>query len=237
VREAAARVQCQNNLKQIGLALHGHHDVHGHLPRGVAFATNLSYEQRCSWLTALLPYLEQDALAKQIQQALPWDAEENRSAVNRVIPVFRCPAHPDATAQPHAHYVGLTGIGADAALLPLDSPRAGFFGYERQITLRDIRDGTSQTAAVIETAAANGPWASGGEATLRFASPTETAYLQDTGPFGMKHKTDTFFRTNPIVANTAFADGSVHCLPSTLSPTVFRAMVTIAGQDDAGMEF
>lgn len=230
-------MQCQNNLKQIGLALHMHHDANGYLPRGVVFAANLSYEQRCSWLTAILPYLEQDALAKQIQPALPWDAEESRAAVNTVAYVFRCPAHPGAPEQPHTHYVGLTGIGADAALLPLDHPRAGFFGYERQITMRDIRDGTSQTAAVIETAADNGPWASGGAATLRFVSPTESAYLQDTGPFGMKHKTDTFFRTNPIVANTAFADGSVRCLPSTLSPEVFRAIVTIAGQDYAGVDF
>src|SRR5438270_12620774 len=58
VREAAARSQCQNNLKQIGLGLHNYHGTHKKLPVG--------YVNCCwgTWQTALLPFVEQDALWK-----------------------------------------------------------------------------------------------------------------------------------------------------------------------------
>src|SRR5215471_4388456 len=62
VREAAARMKCQNNLKQIGLAMHNHHDTAGALPAGVADAT--PYWGQGNWQVSILPYIEQDAVRK-----------------------------------------------------------------------------------------------------------------------------------------------------------------------------
>src|SRR5215472_10273457 len=56
VREAAARLQCANNLKQIGLALHNYHDVYTSLP----YARSGGGENRTTWARLILPYLEQD---------------------------------------------------------------------------------------------------------------------------------------------------------------------------------
>src|SRR5260370_34332402 len=56
VRAAAARVQCQNNLKQLGLALHNYHDANGRFPVGADSVTGLS------WQVHILPYVEQDPL-------------------------------------------------------------------------------------------------------------------------------------------------------------------------------
>ena len=60
VREAAARLQCQNNLKQIGLALHDYHDANGTLPLGNHGGNGGSYGY--NWRLFILPYLEQHAL-------------------------------------------------------------------------------------------------------------------------------------------------------------------------------
>src|ERR1700692_3284510 len=69
VREAAARTQCLNNLKQIGLACHNHHDVHKRLPPGGAndeppFGTDVPSPGHwgSSWMVYLLPYIDQEPL-------------------------------------------------------------------------------------------------------------------------------------------------------------------------------
>src|SRR5262245_107658 len=67
VREAAARVQCQNNLHQISLALHQYHDGFGALPAGVSFQQNYYY---WSWRAMILPYVEQENL---YSEALAWE--------------------------------------------------------------------------------------------------------------------------------------------------------------------
>src|SRR2546428_5934718 len=69
VRDAAARLRCQNNLKQIGLGLHNFHDTNGVFPAAVAnYRVNATSEKDNrlwkSWLAAILPYVEQDNLAK-----------------------------------------------------------------------------------------------------------------------------------------------------------------------------
>ena len=99
VREAAARMQCQNNLKQIGLAQHGYHDVYGKFtcswdyeppkppqrPTGVAHA----------WSTYLLPYLEQDNLYKLYDFNRLGYTNPNAAAIQTPLKVFQCPSSPN----------------------------------------------------------------------------------------------------------------------------------------------
>jgi hypothetical protein len=234
VREAAARVQCRNNLKQVGLAMHTYHDTYKHFPTATMPAVGLAPEKRLSWQVAILPYMESSPVYSRIKLGLAWDADGNRSAVACTLPYYQCPAHSDlaeSATRNHTHYVGIAGIGPTAALLAAEDPQAGFFGYERQIRIADIRDGTSCTAAVIETTVGIGPWAAGGFGTVRGLDADETSYLAVDGPFGIKHKTDTWFRSNPVIANTAFADASVRALQADLAPEVLRALATIAGSE------
>src|SRR5947199_10329812 len=74
VRAAAARLQCANNLKQIGLALHDYHDANQHLPapRGTHIAPTYEFTEFRGWMCEILPYVEQDNLARQMYTT-PWN--------------------------------------------------------------------------------------------------------------------------------------------------------------------
>src|SRR6516225_9796228 len=62
VRDAAARMKCSNNLKQMGIALHAYHDANGHFPAGVAYTNPYYY---WSWMAQMMPFYEQDNLYRQ----------------------------------------------------------------------------------------------------------------------------------------------------------------------------
>jgi prepilin-type N-terminal cleavage/methylation domain-containing protein/prepilin-type processing-associated H-X9-DG protein len=99
VREAAARMKCQNNLKQIGLALHNYHGALGQFPPGY-LATNpgpgLSDDHGpgWGWGALLLPYLEQDSLYRQIQLTKDVADPVNKAARMTSLSVFLCPSDP-----------------------------------------------------------------------------------------------------------------------------------------------
>jgi len=179
VREAAARMKCQNNLKQIGLATHGYHDAVLKLPYGTLEAQ--PGESTKTWVTGfilILPYLEQDAVARRWNPKLPRnDAStevtlgySNSSLQKMLIPTYTCPTMTppsaalsenraycsylfaagtlDATVSPY----GDQTIPYDGAVIPLRdrilSPTAVNLSPN---TLTTITDGTSSTFLVGET--------------------------------------------------------------------------------------
>jgi prepilin-type N-terminal cleavage/methylation domain-containing protein/prepilin-type processing-associated H-X9-DG protein len=96
VREAAARMQCGNNLKQIGVALHNYHDAYGKLPRG-NHRPGSGYGY--SWRLFILPYCEQPALFNALMQssnnlALSSWSDAMAPTNSRVVPIYRCPSSP-----------------------------------------------------------------------------------------------------------------------------------------------
>jgi prepilin-type processing-associated H-X9-DG protein len=117
-------------------------------------------------------------------------------------------------------YVGVAGIGPDAATLSKEDRRAGIFGYDRETTPDDIKDGSSSTLLVIETARENGPWTAGGFPTVRGFDLGGFPALGPDGQFGGLHRGG---------CNACFADGSVRFLSESLDPRVFAAMTTMAG--------
>lgn len=99
-REAARRAQCQNNLRQIGLAVHSFEDAHKFLPSA---AYGMPYDDRSptvgSIFTKLLPHLEEVSLVEQYSWKFDWTAPENQRAVNTRVAVFRCPSSPGGDLQ------------------------------------------------------------------------------------------------------------------------------------------
>lgn len=240
LRCGSTRIRCSNNLRQIGIAVLHCYDTEGStlLRAGTISNPEMAPEKRFSWFTALLPFVEEDSLYKDLDLSVAWDTERNQLPVGRVVPVFICPSGPrwsPPIAGALTHYVGIAGVGPDAATLPANDPRAGFFGYDRSITVKDIKDGTGNTLMVLETARDNGPWAAGGPASVRGLDPATQPYLGRHRPFGIKHGSTN--RRERVGANALMVDASVRYLNGRTSAQVLEAMATIAGGEEIGPEY
>jgi prepilin-type N-terminal cleavage/methylation domain-containing protein/prepilin-type processing-associated H-X9-DG protein len=175
VREAAARSQCTNNLKQIGVALHNYHDVLKRFPPG--YSASMPYFNGATdttpgwgWATFILPYMEQTALSKQFDLTEPVQED---AAIQTIVSAYLCPSDltpaqdlvnvPDAfgspltSAAPCSYAACCGGDESDTA----DPTGLGVFYRNSRTRLTDITDGTSQTILVGERAwaSAQGIWA------------------------------------------------------------------------------
>jgi prepilin-type N-terminal cleavage/methylation domain-containing protein/prepilin-type processing-associated H-X9-DG protein len=97
-REAGRRMQCANNLKQIGLALHSYVNVNGALPPTTLTFIYPNYKSEWSVMARISPYLEQGALNAAINYSLTWDDPPNTTASSLTIATALCPSDPDIAA-------------------------------------------------------------------------------------------------------------------------------------------
>ena len=255
VREAACRMACRNNLKQMGIDLHNYQDQQSRFPAGTVFNADLSPDRRLSWYVGAWGYVGDGQEELLIDRTKGWEAPENRDGRVRYYDadrnlyvdlgacggkIWECPGNPnhaDPGMAALTHYVGVAGLGQDAAGRPRDYPGAGVFGYDPSTPVEgengqslgvrpsDIKDGVSTTMMAIETAKDNGPWIAGGPSTVRGLDLSGIPYLGRSGQFGGTHSGG---------ANVLFADGSVRFLHESISPRVFEDMATIAGGEDVG---
>ncbi|HEY7425105.1 MAG TPA: DUF1559 domain-containing protein [Gemmataceae bacterium] len=235
VRGAAERVQCQNNLKQLMLAFNsfestgrpapfsstGHPDAPTEqlFPPG-CLGPGATPEERLSWVVALLPYLEQASLYQRFD--LEKGYAGNLPAAQTRIKTLLCPALQDvATDEAVTPYLAMSGIGPDAAEQPAGAAGNGFMGYDRLTSVTMIKDGTSNTIALMETRLGLGPWARGGSSTLRGFDPADVPLHGDQRPFG----------GHPGIMPAAMADGSVRFLSPSIDPKKLAAAITIDGAE------
>ena len=96
VREAAARMQCANNLKQFGLALHNYHGSYGKLP----YARSKGGENRSTWVKLILPYIEQENIYTTFTQ--PIAGVNQTDGFNNLVPALGSPPNPQILAAAQA---------------------------------------------------------------------------------------------------------------------------------------
>jgi prepilin-type processing-associated H-X9-DG protein len=224
VRRAADRSQCNNNLKQLGLAIRNYHDTYGKFPRTAALNPDLPPEMRQSWIVDTWPFVEASDLYNRMDHKKAWNAEENRFAALTDLKILQCPGfrgYPPTSTFASTSYVGITGLGANADHLPLEDPRAGFFGYERTIKIEDLHGRAPSIVMLAETMQARGAWTAAGPPTTRGLVPDGSPY------FG---RNDQFGGTHGHGANVTFADGSVRFIEQSIDPVVWEAMATLGGK-------
>ena len=174
VREAAARMKCSNNLKQIGLALHNCESGTGKLPPlypGTAPGTTaFNYKYTWSVLAQLNPYLEQTAIYNSMDLTQPmYDATNNITAANKFavvqkVPIFLCPSDRGVavssaygvTDMGPANYVACHGSGLTGGGYGSPVNADGIFSAVTGVRLTDIGDGTSNTVAFSESILGDG---------------------------------------------------------------------------------
>jgi Protein of unknown function (DUF1559) len=236
----------QNNLRQ--LALFAAHNVDPdpnldatRIPKEIPAGTvvlptrrNLPPESRLSWIVYVLPSLDQRrqdvvGLLTRINDQEPWVSAANQEAARTRLLVALSPLNtPQVPADEPAVtcYVGIGGVGADAATLKLPplperAPvRAGAFRYDAATPFGRIGDGLSQTLLLGETANDLGPWLRGGPSTVRALVDGEGAkpLIGVAGQFG------GYF---PQGAHFAMCDGSVRLITPQVSPQVLLRHATI----------
>jgi len=175
VRSAAARTQCANNLKQIGIAVHNYASANED-----CFPRYDGKNRRLSWTTLLLPYLEQDGVYRTVDQGQSWyvsaGACQNRVAGQVRMKGFVCPANPGSQRTILVQDPENPGGSFPAA--PTDytlpdgfyysvTPRNWVEGTIRSISeigrrrITDVSDGTSNTLVIVENADVPNLWING----------------------------------------------------------------------------
>jgi prepilin-type N-terminal cleavage/methylation domain-containing protein/prepilin-type processing-associated H-X9-DG protein len=190
VREAAARMSCKNNLKQIGLALHNYHDAKGYFPPGALRSPATGtvgpfYRKfgvttngvRHSWSVFALPYLEQENLIKGYDINSDWASAANQAARESPVKIMVCPSAPGAPPrfnQKTVNNVAIRAAGSDygpnnaygaeleaAGLVDAAVNRAGILQVNASWSIPEIIDGTSNTIMISECAGRPDRWQAG----------------------------------------------------------------------------
>jgi hypothetical protein len=211
---------CPNISKQLALAIHNYHDVHGCLPP--AYIPDENGKPMHSWRVLILPYLEDSGLYEQYDFSEPWDGPNNSRLAGQMPYEYRCFAKRRASAT--TDFVAVTG------------PRTVWPGTESP-KLDDVSDGTGNTILVVEIADSDINWMEPRDVSLEDlvadVDPKTGSALLSTHEAGKD-------RNRLAFAPVAFGDGSTARLRADCDRTTLEALFTSSGGeavDEAHFDF
>jgi prepilin-type N-terminal cleavage/methylation domain-containing protein/prepilin-type processing-associated H-X9-DG protein len=175
VREAASRMKCQNNIKQIGLALHNYHSAFNTFPAGSTNIPKTSY-----WGLQILPYIEQDSVRNNYRHDLLFSDDLNQPIVQTPIKIMVCPSVPDQNRMSvlgtkkyaAADYAAPAGVRdtqyTGGFVTPQPADNTGVFpsGFNKPVAVTAITDGSSNTMLVVECGGRPAFWRNGAQKTV-----------------------------------------------------------------------
>jgi prepilin-type processing-associated H-X9-DG protein len=226
VRGAAERIQSSNNLKMLTLAMMNYADTNnGRMPPAVVYGPD--GKPLYSWRVLLLPYLEQDNLYHRFHLDEPWDSPNNKQLLALMPREFLDPGEKGQQQLGMTHYQVFDGPGApfDSSARPLkpfaapDVKVQGLLTSAMQISFpAGFPDGIQNTILIVETPDSV-PW----------SSPQDL-------PFGPGVPLPKLARPSRNGFNAAYADGSVHLVPASISELTLRALITPNGGEILGKD-
>lgn len=233
-REAARRLSCQNNMMQLGLAIHHYDFAVEHLPSGTKNPTgpirNEEIGDHASWIVQILPYIEQQNLYEKLDLTKSIYAPENEKVRAIEIQTVLCPSYPGTNNKsPSGKSVGhssYAGCHHDVEG-PIDVDNSGVMFLNSEVRFTDATDGASQTILLgeVKPSTTSLGWASGTRATLRntgeFKSlrwPEEVS--ADTGSLDV----GGFDSFHVGGGNFVFLDGSIHFLTHSIDADLYRQL-------------
>ena len=202
---ATRRVLCQNNLKQLGIAMHNYHDTFNSFPP--AYIPDENGQPMHSWRVLLLPFLEQGALHDQYDFNEPWDGPNNQALANVIVHAYCCPAD-------------TLNVGLDTSYMMIVGPDTISDG-PGAIKFADVEDGSSNTIMFVEVSGSGVSWLE----PVDLDAEQITYALNDFSEEGIRSD-------HQDGVNIALCDGSVRVLPDSTDPNLIRNMSTIAGAED-----
>jgi prepilin-type N-terminal cleavage/methylation domain-containing protein len=154
VREAASRIKCSNNLKQIGLAAHSYHDANGHFPPGVGYFPTSPNDAFGTYWFHLLPYVEQGDLYKSALGSVPFPPPAgptmvyypgNNNVYSTRVAVFLCPSDPSVGSDGVVTINGFSFGASSYAVNALVSGQNNPPSPQGRTSIGNITDGLSNT--------------------------------------------------------------------------------------------
>jgi prepilin-type N-terminal cleavage/methylation domain-containing protein len=230
-REAARRISCSNNLRQIGIAMHGFHETNGHFPQGGVEVRSLRLPngqlrypngRQLAWSAYLLPHIEKTALGSQVDFTKAFDSPANAAAAATVISTYICPSIPRTSylrqGRGACDYGGIYG----ERIASPNNPPKGVMLYTHAVAIRDITDGTAYTLAISEDYYADDmQW-------INALNVFDVSAAINTAPENDIHS------YHPRGAFGLFADGSARFLSDDLNLRLLAAMCTRSGGEPVG---
>ena len=233
-REAARRIHCVSNLKQIGIALHGYHDQSNTFPAGgwISVPTQpQTLNMNIGWSAVVLPWLEQRPLYDNLNLSFRYNDRPNSTAGYTILSIYLCPSEPRASLwgkssgdtfnTGDADYGGMYGPRGLTSKTDTNNPPRGPLIFNQNIAIREITDGTSKTIMVGEAPEAiNALWVSGHNCFDQAAAINARPKTE----FG-----EELTSQHPGGVNVLLGDGSVRFLKDTTALPTLRALGTRAG--------